>query len=470
MTDGAPDAPPLSVRVRGIYTTALTELLREPATVVQASPPIRERFEADFPVAPAAAALETTADRQGVTVSGRRGAVEQVRDRLYEVSRDTLAWDDTAPEAALFDGLVTDTLGSGAVVDLGDTEGFLPFDAADGYVESGDRVRVQVRRPEAPWSDRRAELASGITVPGELCRLVRGGSTDATGAARLEDLLSTDVPDGWAVRWGRDEADAPMDALGDALAAAAREADLLDVAAGEAPDDLPARVAAPRATVHIWFGRESRFTLDDHRRRVESTMPGHHRVKAATDAASAGVDFAEALVDFDGDGEKGEAFPFDVVTAQFGPHEGDRIAIGHGKPDGRLVTLGRGTVTSIGDGTLTLEREMSPGGTYDALGVERRAGDVAVTKFAEGRWWYATVYRGAEGERRGTYANVCTPVEVFPERVRYVDLHVDVVKGPDGVVERVDDDELDAAVAAGNVSEELADRARAVATKLERAL
>jgi Ribonuclease G/E len=199
-------------------------------------------------------------------------------------------------------------------------------------------------------------------------------------------------------------------------------------------------------------------------------MPGHHRLKAATDAASAGVNFAEALVDFDGDGEGVDAFPFDVATAQFGPHEGDRVAIGHGKPDGRLVTLGRGTVTSVGDGAVTLEREMRPGGTYDALGVERRAGDVAVTKFTEGRWWYATVYRGVEGDRRGTYANVCTPVEVFPDTVRYVDLHVDVGKGPDGVVERVDDDELDAAVAAGQVSEALAERARSVAAKLERAL
>ena len=95
---------------------------------------------------------------------------------------------------------------------------------------------------------------------------------------------------------------------------------------------------------------------------------------------------------------------------------------------------------------------------------------MAVTKFVEGRWWYATVYRGDDGTRRGTYVNVCTPVEVFPDAVRYVDLHVDVVKGPDAEVRRVDDDELDAAVAAGDISEPLAEQARAVAAKLEEAL
>jgi len=203
-------------------------------------------------------------------------------------------------------------------------------------------------------------------------------------------------------------------------------------------------------------------------------MPGHHRVKAGAEAASAAIDFVEAVcgdaLGGDGTDDDGPVFPFDAVTRQFGPREGDRIAIGHGKPDGRLVRLGRGEVTEVDGGSLRLEREMTPGGSYDALGVERRAGDVAVTKFREGRWWYATVYRGADGERRGTYVNVCTPVEIFPEAVRYVDLHVDVVKGPDGEVLRVDDDELDEAVADGNVPEPLAEKARAVASTVERAL
>ena len=122
------------------------------------------------------------------------------------------------------------------------------------------------------------------------------------------------------------------------------------------------------------------------------------------------------------------------------------------------------------DGTVTVERAMTGGGTYDALGVERREGDVATTTFVEGRWWYPTVYRGADGDHRGTYVNVCTPVEVFPDCARYVDLHVDVVKRPGGEVRRVDDDELDAAVEAGDVPEPLAERAREVAASIENAL
>ncbi|WP_255151924.1 DUF402 domain-containing protein [Halorarius halobius] len=457
----------MNVRVRGIYTTAVTELFRQSdAQVVQASPPIRERFDADFPVAEAEVRAETTFDRQGLTLVGAPDAVDAATDRLQGVARDTLAWADPAPVDAVFDGVVTDTLGSGAVVELGDAEGFLPYDNSDDYLDGGERVRVQVRDTEPPWGSNRPTLDTDLRVETPLVTLVRGGASEQAGAARMEDLLPVDPPEGWAVRWGRDDDEASMDALADALEAAGAAADAIDAGLSAAdPDEVPGRLAAPTATTHAWFGRESRFALDEYRREVTATMPGHHRVKAATNAASAAVDFAEAMCEPSGE------FPFDVVTRQFGPLEGDSVAIGHGKPDGRLITLGHGEVTDRDPaGKITVEREMHPGGTYDALGVERQAGDVATTKFAEGRWWYATVYRGAEGTRRGTYVNVCTPVEVFPEAVRYVDLHVDVVKHADGTVERVDDDELDAAVDAGQVPEPLAEKAREVASKVENAL
>ncbi|MFB6192190.1 MAG: DUF402 domain-containing protein [Haloarculaceae archaeon] len=466
------------VRVRGIYATALTRSLGEAGhEVVQASPPIRERFDDEFPADPASVTVETTRDRQGVTVAGDPDGVERVVADCRP-ARDALAWRDPAPRGAVFAAVVTEALGSGAVVDLGDgaREGFLPYRATDDYVEEGDVRIVQVREPRPRWVDGRPEVGVDLRVEGELVTLARGDRPDDGGrAARYEDLLPVEVPEGWHARWGPAAEEASMDALGDALRRAGEATgDLDDAVAGADVDEAPGRLAAPLATTHVWFGRESRFALDDERRAATATMPGHHRVKAGADAASAAVDFVEDVcgdaLPSDGTGGDGPAFPFDAVTRQFGPREGDRIAIEHGKPDGRLVTLGRGDVTEVGGGSLRLEREMTPGGSYDALGVERRAGDVAVTKFREGRWWYATVYRGADGERRGTYVNVCTPVELFPEAVRYVDLHVDVVKGPDGEVRRVDDDELDEAVEDGEVPEPLAEKARAVASKVERAL
>jgi hypothetical protein len=461
----------MTVRIRGIYTTALTHLLE---AVVQASPPIRERFDADLPVKPADAAVTTTDDRQGVGVVGKRARVEQITDRLCDVGIDTLAWPADLPRGAVYAGEVTETLGSGAVVDVGDGEGFLPYSKSARRIEEGDALRVQVKEPSPLWGEGRPVLDTTLRVQAGLVALVRGKSELASGP-ELADLVPTDPPEGWGIDWGRDSEDASLDALDDALGAVCERARALDDAFIDAPDPseaVPHRYFDGEATRWVWFGRESRFALDDQRRAVTATMAGHHRTKATARAASAAVDLVEAVCADSADGTDGpQDFPFEAVTRQFGPVETESLGIDHGKPDGRCYTLGQGEVTSRqADGSLTLRREMSPGGTYDALGVDRQAGDVAITKFEEGRWWYPTVYRGEDGTKRGTYVNVCTPVEVFPNAVRYVDLHVDVVKHADGSVDRVDDDELDAAEAAGLIPSALAEKARTVASAVENVL
>ncbi|WP_181686556.1 DUF402 domain-containing protein [Halorhabdus salina] len=460
-------SPPFSVQCRGIYATALTDLLvaDDRFAVVWPSGPIERRFDGDFETAPPDASIVPDGDRLGVGVIGAEAAVSAVVDRL-RVARDTLSWADSTPRGAVFDGVVTETLGSGALVDLGDDEAFLPFGATEAHVETDDRLRVQVDRSVAPWSDERPEVTTQLSIPRELASLVREESTGTSGPDLL-DVLSVEIPDGWRVSWERAADDADFEVLEAALEPLIDRADDLDRALTEADDRTrTGQVFGGQSTAWVLFGRESRFELDERRRSVTATMPGHHRIKAGAEQASAAVDFVEALApDFAG------SFPFDVVTRQFGPTEGDRVSIAHGKPDGRTISLGRGEVTERDpDGTVRVEREMSPGGTYDGLGIERQAGDVAVTKLTEGKWWYPTVYRSNEGEKRGTYVNVCTPVEVFPTEVRYVDLHVDVVKQKDGTVERVDDDELDAAVEAGHVPEALAEKARDVASAVESAL
>ena len=465
----------MSVRVRGIYATALTRLLSDAGIdVVQASGPIEDRFDGEFPVERAGAVVETTDDRQGVAVSGDSDAVERVHEALGDLGRDTLSWPDPLPERAVYAGEVTGTLGSGAVVDCGDGEGFLPYSNSDERVETGDRLRVQVIEGAAPWTDGRPVLDTAIAVRGELLTLVRGGSSSTTAAGpAMLDVIPADPREGWGVSWGPASDDAEFDAIADGLKAANERAAAIDdaLAGADNPDDAaPSRQYDGGATTWVWFGRESRFGLDEQRRQVTTTMAGHHRVKAGSNSASAAVDYVETLCDDPGsDGETD--FPFAVTANQFGPRAGGSVTLGHGKPDGRLITLGRAEIKSVDDdGTVTVEREMGAGGEYDGLGVPKEAGDIAETKLKEGRWWYPTVYRDSNGEKKGTYVNVCTPVEIFPDTARYVDLHVDVLQHADGTVERVDEDELDAAVEAGDVPEELAKRARSVAAAVANAL
>ena len=478
--DAGTSDPGTAVRIRGIYTTALTELLTDAGyDVVQASPPIRDRFDATFPDTPADVTVETTADRQGVGITGQADAVAGVAEIVGDLERDTFTWTDRTPRSSVFDGVVDRTTGGGAIVDLGESgEGYLPFDAVDAYVDDGDVRRVQVTSPTPPWNRDRPELAGTLHVPGGIATLVADESrlvvdAPAEELARTTEILSTTVPGDWGVRWERRAVDAGFDVLDAALERAVDRATALEAALPDPPpsdETAPRALATPEATMWCWFGRESRFALDEVRRRVTTTMVGHHRIKAADERASAAVDFVESIQDDGALAADGE-FPVQTVMDHFGPAEGDRVSIGHGKPNGPLLVLGRGTVVErSADGTITVRRELTGGGTYDALDVDIEDGDVAITTFVEGRWWYPTVYRDESGERKGTYVNVGTPIELFPGAVRYVDLYVDVIKHGDGTVERVDDDELDDAVADGLVSSSLADTARTVAGSIEQAL
>lgn len=455
----------MRVRIRGIYATALTQRLQDTAEIVRASPVIDDRFSVTFSTTPPDVTIETTPDRQGIEVSGHPDAVPEIVSQVEEVGRDAVAWDDPAPRGAVFEGTVRDTVDSGALVDLGPRDGFLSFGAVDGYISEGDTVTVQVHEPAAPWLDRRPELATEIRVFGTLVDLVQNGGEPradvadpdrATELVRTTAVLSTAVPEGWTVCWQPAAAEASMEQLDEALAFVC--------------DRIPAVEAAledgglPLATAWVWFGRESRFVLDADRREVCPTMPGHHRIKAGSDAAGSAVDFVEQLCDPAGE------FPFEVVADVFGPREGEQVTIVHGKPDGRQFPLGEGTVVDRDGQTLTVQREMTAGGEYDALEVAREAGDTATTKLREGRWWYPTVYRDADGAVKGTYVNVCTPVELFPDAAVYMDLEIDVVRHRDGVVERVDEEDLAAAVSAGHLSEALAKKARSVAKAVEAAL
>ncbi|MFB6132748.1 MAG: DUF402 domain-containing protein [Halanaeroarchaeum sp.] len=473
--DSHPDSP-FRIRLRGIYATALTNYLADadrPLEVVRASPAIDRRFDREFAAEPADATVEMTADRYGVEVRGERAAVSAVEAALLDLGIDAFSWTDVAAPGAVFGGTVAETTGGGAIVSLdGDREGFLPFDSAEGYVDTGDDVRVQVAESRPPWEQDRPVLATGLRIPGDVVSLVAGvdalvaetpDGTPTHELVRTTELLSTTVPDDWGIVWRRGASDLPVAELDAALGTAVDRARSLESALESAEGD--GLLGAPVGLSWTWFGRSTRFALDDLRDEVTPTLPGHHRTKAGDERASGAVDFAEHL------GVETSSFPFDAVVAAFGPAEGDRVSIEHGKPDGRTIGLGRGTVTGVdvGKRRVTVERTLSGGGTYDALDVPREAGDVATTRFTEGRWWYPTVYRGGDGDLRGTYVNVSTPVEVFPDEVRYVDLHVDVVKHADGTVETVDEDVLAEAEAAGTVTETLATKARDVANQVAEA-
>jgi hypothetical protein len=149
--------------------------------------------------------------------------------------------------------------------------------------------------------------------------------------------------------------------------------------------------------------------------------------------------------------------------------KGKEIGIEHVKLDGSVLQLSEGEVeeADFARKRLVLKRVKFKGRSkYDGLEIPKQEGDYAVSEIQEGDWYYRHTYFRMEGERIGIYYNVNTPVEFYPDRIRYVDLEIDVVHFPDGRVEVVDEGELTERFWQGYLSSKMRDKAIRVASAL----
>ncbi|MDY6780767.1 MAG: hypothetical protein SV760_09570, partial [Halobacteria archaeon] len=370
------------VRVRGIYATALTRYLSEAFDVVDPSETIRRRFEDhEFGEGDPDVLIEATDDDIGVRVTDARptegsseSAAEEVSRLLDELGEDAFVFEGGAQEGAVFDSVVDETLGGGAVVDIGEREAYLPYSKAESRIDEDDEVRVQVVDPAAPWDEELPVVAEGIRVSVGPATLVRGASgTDVLGGdderslqlERTTEMVSVEVPEGWGVRYERRAARLDVAEVESALEEAVERAESADdrIESRDRRDEEgdAGEVIAPREAFWVYLGREARFELDEERRSVETTIHGHHRVKVHHEDAGAGVDIAESVCD-----DPKERLPFGVLVRRFGPGEGSRVELRHGKPDGSFVSLGEGEVVSVDsdEGEVRVRREMSSEGRY----------------------------------------------------------------------------------------------------------
>jgi Ribonuclease G/E len=152
---------------------------------------------------------------------------------------------------------------------------------------------------------------------------------------------------------------------------------------------------------------------------------------------------------------------------------GKSMALDHVKPDGRTISLSEGEIVDVrpAEKGLVLKRSRFGGrARYDGLGIAKQPGDYALSTVKEGAWYYTHTYFRRDGQPIGDYVNINTPVEYYPDRIRYIDLEIDVVRWPDGRVEIIDQGDLKARYRAGNITARLKNRALETAQELQKRL
>lgn len=142
-----------------------------------------------------------------------------------------------------------------------------------------------------------------------------------------------------------------------------------------------------------------------------------------------------------------------------------QVDIEHVRPEGEVIHLrGRKMVGWKGK-TMRLRRkkETSRPGKYDGLNMPIEEGDYSITEVEPCSWVVKHSYYSKQGRLKGEFYNVNTGAEFYPGKIRYIDLHVDVVKWADGRAEIIDRDKLETSVNEGYISERLAKKAIEVA-------
>jgi len=217
----------------------------------------------------------------------------------------------------------------------------------------------------------------------------------------------------------------------------------------------------------IEFPYLAKSALDELRNEVLPTLLHHHRLRII---ASEYVDLMEKieLISYPEKRELiGKTLKKRLVWDKF--ERGKVVGIEHVKLDGEVILLSEGEIIEISpqERKLTLKRtKYKGGGKYNGLNLPKELGDYAITEIKEGDWVCKHTYYRQDGRLVGEYYNVNTPVEFYPDKIRYIDLEVDVVSWPDGRISVIEEELLQEKLRLGYLSEKLAEKAKKVAEEL----
>ncbi len=420
-----------SIRLRGIYATALAAVALEHGWRV-AQPPeeLQSRVNPEDRFAPFDLEVRDRDDRQGVLVLGDTNAVGAFKRLLLAELPDVICVPALTELGAIYLGIVHKRRALGYEIDLGNFMGFLPKTELTHPLKKGEAIRVQIREivHVQPIVTTQLSLAGRFVV---LCQKQGVGISkeiiDPDERKRLLSLGRRYCANGWGVIWRTSAYRKDLRDLKSEIEILQRDLPTLE---GHPDEGIPGKLRSGQMTLICEFPGGSKQVLDQWRARLIPTEPGYHQSQ---------------------------------VGDRAWPRVGQSIFIEHVKVPSELSVLMRARVIAVSPSSITVRREIKGTGVYDGLNIPKESGDYAVTEFLQGAWHYETRYYSRNGLLKGIYVNINTPIEIYADRVRYVDLEIDVVQRPTEPAQVIDEPKLESM--AQYVSSGLVQRARTVAAE-----
>jgi Ribonuclease G/E len=438
----------VTVRIRGIYSTALTKILAERGYgICQVSHLIRTRLDIESLDRPPDIDIRHTYNRQGISIVASGGALDTFLDDIREDFVDAFIIPSGIELYGIYKGR---NLGKGEI-DMG---GFI------GYLEertSERDVLVQVSEiRNRPMLTGRISFSGNfaILIPQEGVKISRKVE-DPDERRKLYHLANRlQISPGYGLLWRTAAVGCDENVLETEVQHLVEEMHRINM---EFPASNIGLLREGKRHVNILFGGESKRRLDFIRNNVLPTAHNHHKLKSSGKEFSLVVDVFERLLPRYPIEEK-----LDEILWRLAPWKpGDVVLLEHVKPTGEKLHLGRAVIQQFDYPYLVMERRMHTYGVYDGLGVKKEKGDRVITEMKEEEWVFVHSYYSSDGELKGRYYNISSPVEFYPYKVRYMDLEVDVVEVDEKRI--IDTERLEQRVKEGFISQNLKEKALEVA-------
>ena len=465
----------IRVRVRGIYATALSVLLREKGLqLVNVSKVLQERLglpaNAELPAD--VTIKDSNNDPHELLVIGFPEETNHVINILVEALRYLVIRRSRLNLYSSYKPLNRLKENNECLIEI------LPGiygKLARGY-ECTDYPVVHVVRSYFGGSEYPV-VAPGLTIVGEYLILTIGDKPRVTFSEhiRSEDrrlaLLALSMKykeRGLSIHWRSSSSTAPLEKVGEELSELAGK---IEEIFGKISEVEPGtELTKGEHLALIGLTEPAKNILDDYRSRAVSTIKYHHTIKAMSPREFQSlVDFSEYMVSRLGiDGIKvGEAL-LDYIVSNINTR---RIEIHHVKPTGERIVLGPARLEEVvrlenNAWMIKLRRLVRNSGVYDGLGIEKESGDHIETIITTGHWHVIHKYFSQDNKLKGIYVNINTPPEVSLDKIRYYDLYIDVVCLPHEQPRIIDREELDKAYKQGIITRQLYEKALEEAEKL----
>ena len=447
----------MKVKVRGIYSTALTKLLLDNGfQIVQPSLAIKDRFKLPENSTQPDIKIKDRFDLQGIKVLGASEVVDAFQKILQLTFLDVITRKWAVGVNGIYKGNVVKSDEHTIYVDLGGgIVGRLP--KSESANKKDNQLLVQVERERI--RSRQPVLTTNLKVIGDHAILMQnckvGVSLKIQDPNKRPELYALEkllAPNGWGIIWRESSAEQSRGTLENEIAKLVEWTKMIAEKASNA--EAPALLAEGSYFMDVEFPWFSRSHMDQLRASAAPTLGGHHFYKSCGGKVSAALEMAEKLLEKGQNACEVKKLFKGQILYEF-PEYGSIVDVEHVKLSGLVFHLGEATMEGIDDKQITYSRIMRSNGMYDGLGSRKEAGDRAKSETKLGEWYIKTNYYSDSGEWKGTYINMNTSIEVYPKAIRYVDLEVDICLQRSGEIEILDMEKLENAVGKGFINQKL---------------